>query len=76
MLGHIYRLVNGFEKAHGFPPNLQYLNPAHYEHLKSAFDNNFSLNRIIEILHMDIIIESDRIHPHTVWIHTKQQIAS
>lgn len=76
MLGHIYRLVNGFEKAHGFLPILLYLNPTHYEHLKSSFDKSFSLTNIIEILQMDIIIEADRIHPHAAWINAKQQMAS
>jgi len=76
MLGHIYSLINRFEQSHGISPNLLYLNPIHYEHLKAALDESYTLTRIIELLHMDIIIQSDRIHPHAVWIHAKQRIAS
>lgn len=77
MLGHINQLVSGFEKEHGVLPNLLYINHTHSEYLKSSFDERFSLDRIVKILCMDVIIESDIIHPHVAWTHfARQQIAS
>ena len=76
MLGHIYRLVRGFEQEHGVHPNLLYLNPVHSEHLKAAFDARYSLGQIMEMLHMEMIIDPNIIHPHVAWTRTAQRMAS
>ena len=76
MLGFIVRLVNNFEKAHGFKPNLLYINRTHSEHLKNSFDETFSFNQIAEMLRMEIIIEPETMHPHVAWTHVVHRIAS
>ena len=76
MLGHIYRLVQGFEQEHGVHPNVLYLNPLHSEHLKSAFDEKYTLGQIMSMLHMVMIIDHSIVHPHVAWTHTAQRMAS
>jgi len=67
MLSHIYRLIKNFEQEHGIHPNLLHLNRLHIEHLKAAFDVGYSLERIMNVLDMELIIEEDIMHPHVVW---------
>ncbi|WP_455217503.1 hypothetical protein [Kaarinaea lacus] len=67
MLGFIYRLVRDFEIEHGIRPNLIYLNHFHVEHLKSAFDRNFTISEIMETLDMELLIENNTLHPHVAW---------
>ena len=67
MLSFINRLVREFEREHGIKPNLLYLNRFHIEHLKAAFDENYSMNQIMEMLEMELIIENDISHPHVAW---------
>ena len=76
MLGHIYRLVRGFEQEHGILPNLIYLNLEHMDHLKAAFDASYSLEQIISMLRMEMIIDHSIVHPHVAWTHTAQRMAS
>ena len=76
MLGHIYRLVRGFEQEHGIHPNLIYLNLEHIEYLKAAFDARYSLQQIMSMLHMEMIIDHSIVHPHVAWTHTAQRMAS
>ena len=67
MLSHIFRLIKDFEKEHGIHPNLLHLNKEHIEHLKSSFDNGYSLQQIMELLDMELVIEEEIMHPHVVW---------
>lgn len=76
MLGFIVRLVNSFEKEHGFRPNLLYLNRTHSEHLKNAFDETFSFSQITQMLQMEIIIEPEAMHPRVSWTQVAQRVAS
>lgn len=76
MLGFIVRLVNSFEKEHGFRPNLLYLNHIHSEHLKNSFDEKFSFSQIAQMLQMEIIIEPEAIHPRVAWTHVGHRVAS
>ena len=76
MLGFIVRLVNSFEKEHGFRPNLLYLNRTHSEHLKNAFDETFSFSQITQMLQMEIIIEPEAMHPRVAWAQVAQRVAS
>jgi len=73
MLGYIYRLVSDFEHEHGIHPNLLYLNQLHSEHLKTAFAEDYSMNLIMELLHMELVIENDIMHPHVAWRHAAQR---
>lgn len=76
MLGHIYRLVRGFEQEHGVHPNLLYLNRVHSEHLKSAFDAKYSIGHIMALLEMEVIIDTTIAHPHVAWTQAAQRVAS
>ncbi len=76
MLGYIYQLVRGFEQEHGVQPNLLYLSRFHSEHLKSAFDERFSLGQIMDMLQMEMIIDDEIMHPHVAWSHVANRVAS
>ncbi|VAW92624.1 hypothetical protein MNBD_GAMMA23-2449 [hydrothermal vent metagenome] len=76
MLDYIYRLMRDFEQEHGFNPNLLYLNECHSEHIKLSFDETFTLQRIVEILGMDIVIDKEIIHPRVAWTHYAYRLAS
>jgi len=76
MLSYIYRLINSFENEHDFSPNLLQINPVHLEHLKSAFDSNYSIERIMSVLRMDLVINTDCIHPQVSWSHIARTQAS
>jgi hypothetical protein len=76
MLDHIYRLITGFERAHGVLPNTLYLNETHCEHLKSVFDEGFSLEQIMEVLQMEVIIDREIMHPHVAWTQAAHRMAS
>lgn len=67
MLSYIYRLINDFEQEHGIHPNLLHLNRLHIEHLNAAFDAGYSLERIMNVLDMELIIQEDIMHPHVAW---------
>jgi len=67
MLSHLYKLVNNFEKAHGILPTLLYLNYEHINQLKLSFNNEMSMQQIIEMLQLEIIVQKDVIHPHVLW---------
>lgn len=67
MLSFILRIVGDFEREHGIHPNLLYLNHFHAAHLTTAFDQNYSLSKILELLDMELIIESDISHPRVAW---------
>jgi hypothetical protein len=76
MLGHIYRLIADFEKTHGVHPNLLYLNRFHSEHLVEALDKAMTMSDIRDLLHMELIIDHDIVHPHVAWTHTANKLAS
>ena len=73
MLAYIYRLIRDFEQEHGIHPNLLFMNQNHCDHLKEAFDNRYSLYTIMQILQMELVIDSDAIHPHAAWHKTAQR---
>jgi len=73
MLAYIYRLIRDFEHEHSIHPNLLYINRFHFEHLKSAFDENYSLQNIIETLQVELIVDVSAIHPHVSWSHCAQR---
>ena len=76
MLGFIYRLINEFEREHGIHPNLLYLNRFHAEHLKAAFDADYSMSQILDVLGMELVIENDITQPHVVWKQAAQRASS
>lgn len=76
MLSFINRLVREYELEHGFHPNLLYLNRFHAEHLKTAFDADFSVPQILDFLGMEMIIENDITHPHVAWTQMAQRASA
>lgn len=76
MLDHIYRLVSSFKQEHGVHPNLLYLNLLHSEHLKSSFDETYTLGQIMNMLQMEMILDPEIIHPHVAWTQTAQRAVS
>ena len=76
MLSFINRLVRDFELEHGIHPNLLYLNRFHVEHLKTAFDADYSMSQILDLLGMELIIENDITQPHVAWTQLAQRIAT
>lgn len=76
MLDYIYRLVTGFEREHGMRPNLLYISPSHCTHLKASFDEKYSMNEIIDLLGMEIVIDSSCVHPHVCWTQAAEKLAS
>ena len=67
MLSFIYRLARDFEKEHGVPPNLLYLNPTHLQFLRAQLDETWPLDNIVNLLGMEIMVSSEVVHPHVVW---------
>ncbi len=66
MLSFIYRLGRDFEKEHGIYPNLLYLNPVHMHFLREQMSTK-QLDKIVELLGMEIIITQEATHPHVAW---------
>ena len=76
MLSFIHRLIRDFELEHGVHPNLLYLNRFHAEHLKTAFNAEFTMPQILEVLGMELIIEDDITQPHVAWTQTASRAAT
>lgn len=76
MLGFIVRLVNSFEKEHGFRPNLLYISRIHCQHLLDSFDENFTFSDISKLIQMEIIVEPEATHPYVVWSQVGCRVAS
>lgn len=67
MLSFIYRLVRDFEKEHGIHPNLLYLNPNHLQFLREQLNDEVQMDRIVDLLGMEVMITAEAIHPHVAW---------
>ena len=70
MLSFIYRLATDFEQAHAVRPNILYLNPTHMAALRESFATPDDLDKILEVLGMDIILEREIVHPQVAWTPT------
>lgn len=75
MISYILRLIDEFKQEHGCQPNLLYLNEFHFDHLKAGFAEDFTLPLMCEVLHMELIVNREVIHPHVAWTHTAEKIA-
>ena len=76
MLSFINRLTRDFELEHGIHPNLLYLNRFHLEHLKTAFEADYSMSQIMDLLRMELVIKNDISHPHVAWTQLPQRTAT
>ncbi|MBI5461899.1 MAG: hypothetical protein HY941_06915 [Gammaproteobacteria bacterium] len=75
MLSFIYRLATRFEHAHQVRPNLLYLNPEHLGQLRESFADPEDLGRILDILHMELIVDTEVVHPHVGWMSAQERRA-
>jgi len=75
MLSYIYRIASEFQKEHGYPPNTLFLNRQHLARLELEFDG-VRVERILELLGMEIRVEQESGHPHVGWFDTAQQEVS
>lgn len=76
MQDFLFRLVTSFEQAHGVHPNLLYLNPHHIQYLQESFGSEYSMQEIMEILDMELVIDSYSTHPHVCWSEALSRVAS
>lgn len=76
MLSFIHRLVRDFELEHGVHPNLLYLNRFHAEHLKTSFDEDYTMSQILDVLGMELVIENDITQPHVAWTQTARKAST
>ncbi len=75
MLSFIYQLATRFEHAHRVRPNLLYLSPEHLEQLRESFADPEDLGRILDILHMELIVDAEVVHPHVGWMPAQKRHA-
>ncbi len=73
MLSFIYQQATRFEHAHQVRPNLLYLNPEHLGQLRDAFADPEDLGRILDILHMELIVDTEVVHPHVGWMPVQER---
>jgi hypothetical protein len=66
MISFVMKLVNDFEEKHGCRPNLLYVNSEHLKRLCEDFDQGTDIQRISEMLEMEIIVSLDAVHPHVL----------
>jgi hypothetical protein len=67
MLSFIYRLARDFEQEHGIHPNLLYLNPTHLQSLREQLDGSEQLDRVVQLLGMEVMVTREAMHPHVAW---------
>ncbi len=67
MLSHLYRLTDAFRRAHGFCPNLLYLNPRHYQWLRASLAGLRNESEVRRFLGMDVLIVSEIEHPDVAY---------
>lgn len=72
MLSYLYRLAHQFEQRHHVRANLLYLNPEHLHQLRQSFADPADLNRILALLEMELVIDSEVVHPHLARTATRQ----
>jgi hypothetical protein len=66
MLSFLYRLIRGFQREHGFPPNVVYLNARHYQALRDNL-SNLTHDQTERFLRLHIVLDNEALHPHAAW---------
>jgi hypothetical protein len=66
MLSFLYRLIRGFQREHGFPPNAVYMSPLHYRALCENL-SGLPSESIEAFLGVNLVIEPTATHPHAAW---------
>ena len=67
MISFLYRIVSQFEREHGYRPNLIYLHPVHFSALSNDLASIHGLGELVRFLGMEIIVDSEIVHPHVMW---------
>jgi hypothetical protein len=78
MLSFLYRLIRGFQREHGFPPNVVYLSPQHYRALRDNIPT-LTHERIESFLRVHVVLEPDALHPHVAWqepVHQRRTVGA
>jgi hypothetical protein len=75
MLSYIYRIASEFQKEHGYPPNTLFLNRQHLARLELECAG-VRIERILELLGMEIRVEQESGHPHVGWFDTAKREVS
>jgi hypothetical protein len=66
MLSFLYRLIRGFQREHGFPPNVVYLNSLHYGALRDNL-STLTHEQAENFLRLHIVLDTETLHPHVAW---------
>jgi len=66
MLSFLYRLIRGFQREHGFPPNVVYLNTLHYHALRDNL-STLTHEQTERFLQLHIVLDAETLHPHVAW---------
>ena len=75
MISFIYQIATHFEQNHGTRPNLLYISPDHYTHLREELAAIESREAVVRLLGMEIIISTEAIHPQVVAVNLHPMIA-
>ncbi len=67
MISFLYRLASDFEHANGYRPNLIYLHPTHFSALQQDLAAIQGLGELARFLGMEVIVDSEIVHPHVGW---------
>lgn len=67
MLSFILGLATSFERKHGVPPNLLYLNTDHFSHLREELGFPSDVKMMNQMLGMEIVIYFEARHPHVAY---------
>lgn len=67
MLAYVLKLAFEFQRAHGYWPNMLYLNTDHYTRWQAEFSEQKAFDEITRRLAMEVIISTDALHPHVAW---------
>ncbi len=66
MLSKINQLTIKYEQAHGFRPNLLYINTAQLELLKEQL-SEYDIEILAQLIGMDIVMVETKSTPHLSW---------
>ena len=66
MLSFLYRLIRGFQREHGFPPNVVYINSVHYRALRDNL-STLTHEQTERFLCLHVVLDNEALHPHVAW---------
>ncbi|HEC11777.1 MAG TPA: hypothetical protein ENI80_00745 [Acidiferrobacteraceae bacterium] len=76
MLDHILRQVQGFERRHGYRPNVVFINRRHYRVLRHNYPNLFQADPSIELGFRIAVVSEDLMsQPEALFLRPPPQAA-